>query len=94
MQSLSKAKQQYFKLMRLVNKGYELNFIVEQNKLYSVIGLNQKILLCEKKNYWESVSATDLYDLEDFLTQFMNNQKIIDDKLTENIRLALFGHSS
>lgn len=93
MSELARAKQQYFKLMRLVNKNHELTFEVNNDKLFAVIGLNQRILLCEKQAHWMAVYATQLFELEDFLAKFMNKQKIINEKLTEQIRLALFGHS-
>lgn len=95
MDELARAKQQYFRLMRLVNKGRELSFVASDDKLFAVIGTNQRVLLCEyKERDWVSVQITEFWELEEFLETFMNNQKTIDDKLTEKIRLALFGHSS
>lgn len=95
MNELARAKQQYFKLMRLVNKDHELSFVVSNDKLFAVIGLHQKVILCESlQRRWVSVKITEFWDLEEFLAKFMNKQKLIDDKLTEKIRLALFGHSS
>lgn len=93
MQDLARAKQQFFKLMRLVKKDYELQFVVDQNKFFAVIGQNQKIALCIMNRRWEPVNATDLFELEDFLAHFLRSQKNFDEKLTENIRSALFGHA-
>lgn len=95
MDELARAKQQYFKLMRLVSKNNELHFLVSGEKLFAVIGLKQRVLLCEiERDSWKPGNVTDLFDLEEFLAKFLNHQKIKDDKLTDKIRLALFGHSS
>lgn len=95
MNELARAKQQYFKLMRLVNKGHELSFVVMNDKLFAVISPHQRILLCASKNgNWTAVKITEFWELEEFLEKFMNNKEAVDHKLTEKIRLALFGHSS
>lgn len=95
MSELTSAKQQYFQLMRLVTKGHELYFVADSNKVFAVIGVNQRVLLCEKDELrWRSANVTQLIELERFLAGFMNQNKIIEDKLTEKIRLTLFGHSS
>lgn len=95
MDELTRAKQQYFMLMRLVNNDHQLSFVVSGGKLFALIGRNKKILLCEENNRrWQIGTITEFIELEEFLAKFINNQKTIDDKLTEKIRLALFGHSS
>lgn len=95
MNELARAKQQYFRLMRLVSKDNELYFLVNENKLFAIIGLNQRVVLCSKqKRRWVATSGTQFFELEEFLSDFMNQQSQIDSKLTEKIRLALFGLSS
>lgn len=95
MNELARAKQQYFRLMRLVSKDNELYFLVNENKLFAIIGVNQRVVLCnERRQRWVATNTTQFSELEDFLSDFMNQQNSIDSKLTEKIRLALFGHSS
>lgn len=91
MDELTLAKQQYFKLMRLVTKGHELSFLVNNDKLFALVGINQRLLLCEStQGEWSAANITEFWELENF----MNTQKTIDNMLTEKIRLALFGYSS
>lgn len=95
MNELARVKQQYFKLMRLVSKDNELYFLVNENKLFAIIGVNQRVVLCnEHKRRWVATNTTQFAELEEFLSDFMNQQNKIDNKLTEKIRLALFGQSS
>lgn len=95
MDELVRAKQQYFKLLRLVSKDHDLSFIVDKNKFFAVLGTQQRVILCQiRQDRWQSVQMTDFFELEEFLAKFLNDQKIVDDNLTKNIRLTLFGHSS
>ncbi len=89
---MEKAKEEYFELLRLLNKSNKtknevthLRFVTDNSdpnhlKLYASISNGQKILLCQKKketNWWPS-QFSGLNQLEKFICYQLNAMTELD----------------
>ncbi len=100
---MDKAKEEYFELLRHLNKSNktknevtQLTFIVEksdqyQEKLFASISKSQKLLLCiQTKKVWRPAGFSGYNDLENFICK--NVQSAINQNMTRLILRNLFEH--
>jgi hypothetical protein len=105
MANTSQIKQDYFKLLNLLNKGNkksnektEVYFYIEQIGseflFFAAISLKQRILLVRKNNSlnWHEANISGLIYLEEFLSKTLiaNNIDNSAEGLSEQIKSALF----
>lgn len=106
MANTSQIKQDYFKLLQLLNKGNkktnektEVYFYIEQigteYLFFAAISLKQRILLVRKNNTksWGSAHITGLAELEDFISsevKKISTPNYTAEQISECIKSALF----
>ncbi len=98
---MNKAKEEYFELLRQLNKSNktknevtQLNFIVVKSvksraMLYATVSKSQKILLCMQfDKVWKPAGFSGYDDLENFICN--NMRSVVDQNMTKYILGNLF----